>query len=65
MTRDSIKDVSKLIANFKHILTEDKAAACVALREVGVPQKSSRVQFPLVEELWKYPAMELLRLRHS
>ena len=60
INKDGIKDVSKLIADFKHIITGDNALAYVAPKEVGVAQKSSRVQFPLEEEIWKYNEMAVL-----
>ena len=60
VNKDSVKDGSKLIADFKHIITEDNAAACVVFTAVWMAQKLSRVQFPLVEELWQYPSMEVL-----
>ena len=60
VNRDSVKDGSKLIADFKHIITEDNAAACVVFTELGMAQKFSRVRLPLVEELWQYPSMAVL-----
>ena len=60
VNKDSVKDGSKLIADFKHIITEDNAAACVVFTELGMAQRFSRVRLPLVEELWQYPSMAVL-----
>ena len=41
-----MKHVSKLIADLKHIITQDNDAACVALRDIAVAQESSRAKSP-------------------
>ena len=61
--KDSIKDVSKHVADIKHIITVNNVAACVGFKAVVAFQKSSHIQYPKVEECWKYPAWKCWEIR--
>ena len=58
--KDSIKDVSKLVADIENIITVDNVPAGVGFREVGAIQKPSQIQYPKVDESWKCLATEVL-----
>ena len=58
ISKDSVKDVSKPVADIKNIITVDNVSACVGFRKVGVIP--SKIEYPWVEESWKYPGVEVL-----